>query len=79
VLHRDYNRGRSKRELLLAFFVLGVFTAPLTVLFKFKFFNHQFLVFAGPVVYALAGSAGKFYKSILGHELYISIKGFKKQ
>lgn len=79
MLHKDYNKGKSKRELLLVLFVLGVLTAPFTVLFEFKFFDYQFLVFTGPVVYALAGSAGKFYKSILGHRLYISIKALKKQ
>jgi len=43
-------------------------TAPFTELFKFKLFRDSFFVFGGPVIHALTVSAGKFYKSILGHK-----------
>jgi hypothetical protein len=47
--------------------MLGLLAAPFAVLFKLDFFCDEFLVLAGPVIYAFAGRAGKFYKSILGH------------
>jgi hypothetical protein len=45
--------------------VLSLLFAPFAIFFKLNLFSDEFLVFAGPVIYALAGSAGKFYKSIL--------------
>jgi hypothetical protein len=51
--------------------VLSLFSAPSAILFELDFFSNEFLVFAGPVIYPFAGSAGKFYKSILGHKLIL--------
>jgi hypothetical protein len=45
--------------------VLRLLSAPFAEFFELDFFSNEFLVFAGPVIYALAGSAGEFYKSIL--------------
>jgi len=45
--------------------MLDPLLAPFAVFFKLNFFNYQLLIFAGPVIYALAGRAGEFYKSIL--------------
>jgi len=45
--------------------MLGLFAAPFAEFFKLDFFSNEFFVLAGPVIYALAGSASKFYKSIL--------------
>jgi hypothetical protein len=45
--------------------MLGLLSAPFAILFKLDFFGDEFLVFTGPVIYALASSAGEFYKSIL--------------
>jgi hypothetical protein len=45
--------------------VLGLLSAPFAIFFQLNFFGNEFFVFAGPVIYALAGSAGEFYKSIL--------------
>jgi len=45
--------------------MLGLLSAPFAVFFKLDFFSNEFLVLAGPVIYAFAGSADKFYKSIL--------------
>jgi len=45
--------------------MFGLFATPLAVFLKLDFFSDEFLVFAGPVIYAFAGSASKFYKSIL--------------
>ena len=42
-------------------------SAPFAVLFKLNLFSDEFLVLAGPVIDPLTGSAGEFYKSILGH------------
>jgi hypothetical protein len=47
--------------------MLGYFATPFAILFELNLFSDEFLVFAGPVIYPFAGSAGKFYKSILGH------------
>ena len=48
--------------------MLSLFSTPIAILFELNLFCDEFLVFAGPVIYAFAGSAGKFYKSILGHK-----------
>jgi len=45
--------------------VLGFLFAPLAILIELNLFSDEFLVFTGPVIYALAGTAGKLYKSIL--------------
>ena len=45
--------------------MLGLFTAPFAEFFKLDFFSDEFFIFTGPVIYVLAGFAGKFYKSIL--------------
>ena len=55
----------EKEKLLLDFFMLGLLAAPFAEFFELDFFGYQFLVFTGPVIYALAGSAREFYESIL--------------
>jgi hypothetical protein len=45
--------------------MLGLFLAPFAEFVELDFLGYEFLVLAGPVVYALAGTAGQFYKSIL--------------
>ena len=45
--------------------MLGLLSAPFAILFELDFFSNEFLVLAGPVIYALAGSTGEFYKAIL--------------
>jgi hypothetical protein len=45
--------------------MLSLLAAPFAILFELYLFSDEFLVFAGPVIYAFAGRAGKFYKSIL--------------
>jgi hypothetical protein len=45
--------------------MLGLFFAPFAEFIKLNFFGNNFLVFAGPIIYAFTVSAGKFYKSIL--------------
>jgi len=45
--------------------MLGLFSAPFAVFFQLDFFSYEFLVFTGPVIYALTGGTGKFYKSFL--------------
>lgn len=39
--------------------------APVAKLFKFDLTGHQLLIFAGPIVNALAFAALEFYESIL--------------
>jgi hypothetical protein len=41
--------------------MLGLLAAPFAIFFELDFFSYEFLVFAGPVIYALTYSAGKFY------------------
>jgi hypothetical protein len=45
--------------------MLGLFLAPFAEFVELNFLGDNLLVLAGPVIYALAGSAGEFYKSIL--------------
>jgi hypothetical protein len=45
--------------------VLYLLFAPFAVLFELNLFSDEFFVLAGPVIYAFAGRATKFYKSIL--------------
>lgn len=45
--------------------MLGFFTAPFAEFIQLNLFSDELLVLAGPVIYMLAGSAGKFYKAIL--------------
>jgi len=45
--------------------MLCLLSAPFAILFELDLFSDEFLVFTGPVIYAFAGSAGEFYKSIL--------------
>ena len=45
--------------------MLGLLSAPFAEFFELDFLGNEFLVLAGPVIYALASSASKFYKSIL--------------
>jgi hypothetical protein len=45
--------------------VLSFLFAPLAVLQKLDLFLDELLIFAGPIVYALAVSAGELYKSVL--------------
>jgi len=45
----------------------GLFTTPFAKLLKFNLFRDCFFVFGGPIINALTGSAGKFYKPILRH------------
>ncbi len=52
-------------SLFLDFFVLGLLFAPFAELIKLYLFSDEFLVLAGPVIDALAGSTTEFYKSIL--------------
>jgi hypothetical protein len=47
--------------------VLSLLLAPLAEFIKLYLFSDEFLVLAGPVIYAFAITAGEFYKSILGH------------
>ena len=47
--------------------MLGLFLAPFAEFIELDLFGDEFLVFAGPVIYPFTASAGKFYKSILGH------------
>lgn len=51
--------------LLFNLFMLRVFLAPLAVLFELEFLRYCLLVFARPVVDALARAAGKFYEFLL--------------
>jgi len=51
--------------LFLYLFMLGLLATPFAILFELNLFSDEFLVFTGPVIYALADRAGKFYKSIL--------------
>ncbi len=39
--------------------------APLAVFVELDLFCDEFFVLTGPVIYALTGSASKFYKAIL--------------
>jgi hypothetical protein len=59
------NKGKNSENLFFDFLVLSLFSAPFAEFFKLNLFSDEFLVLAGPVIYALAGSAAKFYKSIL--------------
>ena len=43
----------------------GLRAAPFAVLFELDFAFNELLVFAGPVVNALALSTGQFYESVL--------------
>jgi hypothetical protein len=45
--------------------MLGLLSAPFAILFELNLFSDEFFIFTGPVIYALTGSTGKFYKSIL--------------
>jgi hypothetical protein len=45
--------------------MLGLLLAPFAVFVELDFLGDEFFIFAGPVVYAFANRAGKFYKSIL--------------
>jgi len=45
--------------------MLGLLSAPFAEFFELDLFSDEFLILAGPVIYALAGRAGEFYKSIL--------------
>ena len=45
--------------------MLGLFLAPFAKFVELDLFCDEFLVLAGPVVDALAGTAGKLYKSVL--------------
>jgi hypothetical protein len=45
--------------------MLGLLSAPFAILFELNLFSDEFFVLAGPVIYAFAGRAPKFYKSIL--------------
>jgi len=51
--------------LFLRLLVRRLFTTPPAPFFELYFTLNFFLVFAAPVVYALAFGAGKFYKKIL--------------
>jgi len=41
--------------------MLGLLPAPIAEFQKFYLFSDEFLVLAGPVVHAFAGTAGKLY------------------
>ena len=45
--------------------MLGLLLAPFAILLKLEFFHNELFILTRKVVYALAGSAGKLYKSIL--------------
>ena len=45
----------------------GMLFTPFTMFFKLNFAFNELFVFAGPVVNALALTAGQFYKIILRH------------
>lgn len=60
---RVYQKG--VKNLLFRFFVLGLLLTPLAEFYELDFLGHGLLVLAGPVVDALAGTAGEFYKPIL--------------
>jgi len=47
--------------------MLGSLSAPFAEFIELDFFDNKFFVLAGPVIYALASTADKFYKSFLGH------------
>ena len=53
--------------LLLGFLMLRAFLAPLAELQKLDFALDFFFVLLAPVVDALAGRAGEFYKAVLAH------------
>ena len=54
-------------KLLLSLFVHRRSTAPLAELIELNFARHQLLVFARPIVDALAFAALQLYKAVLGH------------
>ena len=54
--------------------MLGGFSAPFAKLIELNLFSDEFLVLAGPVIYTLTVSTGKFYKSILGHNPILAQK-----
>ena len=45
--------------------MLGLLSAPFAEFIELDFLSNEFLVLAGPVVYALACTAAKLYKSFL--------------
>ena len=45
--------------------MLCLLSAPFAILLELDLFGDEFFVLTGPVIYAFAGRAGKFYKSIL--------------
>jgi hypothetical protein len=47
--------------------VHGLSPAPFTVLLELYFTGYQLLVFAGPIIDALAFVAGELYKAFLRH------------
>ena len=55
------------RKLLFGLLMNKVFSAPFAILFKVDFAFDLFLVFCTPIIDALAGSAGEFYKVFLRH------------
>ena len=56
---------RTPKKLFFSFLMLSLLFAPLAEFIELDLFGDEFLVLAGPVIYTLAGSAGKLYKSIL--------------
>jgi hypothetical protein len=58
---------RDVAKLFLALLVHLLGPAPLAILFELDFALNELLVFAGPVVSALALAAGELYQSFLGH------------
>ena len=45
--------------------MLSLLLAPLAEFVKLNLFSDEFLVLAGPVIYAFASPTAEFYKSIL--------------
>jgi len=45
--------------------MFSLFSAPFTIFLELDFFCNEFFVLAGPVINALANTAGELYKSIL--------------
>ena len=56
---------RSFYTLFFDLFVHGLSPAPLAILFELYFTGYQLLIFAGPIVDALAFAAGELDKAFL--------------
>jgi hypothetical protein len=65
-----FSQTKSPERGVLLFLDLFVFLlglTPFTILFELNFASDKLFVLAAPIVDALAGGTGEFYKFILGH------------